>query len=127
MHTRGIAVITSVVLIGGLAAPAVAGSSGSRADTQVTIMVSDGEFSGYVDSPRPRECAKNRKIVLFKQVGRTQDPSADKRVASDTASKNGDRFMWSTGNTGLSGKFYARAGRTPSCQPDTSKTIRSDR
>lgn len=127
MYARGIAIVSSVVLLGGVAAPATGGTSGSRADTRVTISVTNGEFSGYVYSPRPRKCSKDRKIVLFKQAGRDQNPSTDARVASDTASKSGDRFVWSTGNTGLSGKFYARAGRTPSCKPDTSKTIRSDR
>lgn len=127
MNTRSIAIISTVVLAGGLAAPAVASTAGSRADTRVTIQVNNGDFSGYVHSSRPRKCSKDRKIVLFKQVGQNQNPSNDEKVASDTASKNGDRFEWNTGNTGLSGKFYARAGRTPDCKPDTSPTIRSDR
>lgn len=127
MHTRSLAIASSVVLLGGLAAPAIAAGGDSRADTRVTIQVNNGDFSGYVISPRPRDCSKDRKIVLFKQVGQNQNPSNDEKVASDTASKNGDRFMWSTGNTGLSGKFYARAGRTADCKSDTSETIRSDR
>ena len=34
---------------------------------------------------------------------------------------------WSTGNTGISGRFYAKVKRTPYCRPDTSPTIRAVR
>jgi hypothetical protein len=119
---RTIAVASSLAL--GLAFPvaAVAGG-GTKIKTAVTIQVQGRDFSGYVNSPRPRKCAKDRKVILYKQTGRNQNPSRDKRVATDTASKNGDRFMWSTGNTGISGKFYARVKATSDCKGDTSKTL----
>lgn len=131
MRTQTIAIAAAVVLAAGLAAPALAGDTSTRAasriDTAVTIHTENGDFWGQVKSPRPRICAKNRKVVLFKQEGASQNPKNDQRVASDTASKNGDRFEWNTGNTGLSGKFYARVARTDQCKGDTSKTVRSDR
>lgn len=113
-----LAVATALVMTG-------TAGAGTRAATTVTIKTQNGDFWGYVDSPRPLKCAEERKIVLFKQVGAEQDPSVDQKVASDTASLNGDRYMWSTGNTGLSGKFYARAGRTLNCKADNSPTVRS--
>jgi len=56
-----------------------------------------------------------------------EGPRVDERIADDTASLNGDRYEWNTGNTGEFGKFYARAGKTDDCKGDTSKTIRSVR
>lgn len=49
----------------------------------------------------------------------------DKRVGMDTASRSGDIYVWNTGNTGLYGKFYAWAGRTPNCKAAASPTIKN--
>jgi hypothetical protein len=77
-----------------------------------------------VKSPRLHRCADNRTIKLYKQRGRNQNPSREEVVASDTSELQGDHGVWSTGNTGLSsGKFYARAGRTPDCKADASRTV----
>lgn len=132
MRTQTIATAAALVLAGGLGAPGFANEAastrgGSLIDTTVTLRIENGDFSGQVKSPRPRVCAAGRKVVVFKQVGRNQNPSNDRRVASDTASRNGDRYEWNTGNTGLSGKFYARVARTDECKGDTSETKRSDR
>lgn len=119
-----VAVVFGAVSIAGTVS---AGAGTERAETTVTIRTDNGDFSGFVNSPRPLKCAEGRKVVLFKQVGPEQDPRVDQRIASDTASLNGDRYEWSTGNTGKFGKFYARAGKTDDCKGDTSKTIRSVR
>ena len=119
-----VAVVFGAVSVAGTVS---AGAGTERAETTVTIRTENGDFWGYVTSPRPRRCAEGRKIVLFKQVGAEQDPRVDERIASDTASLNGDRYEWNTGNTGRFGKFYARAGKTEDCKGDTSKTIRSVR
>jgi hypothetical protein len=101
-------------------------SAGNLADTTVTIKTQNGDFWGYVSSTRPSRCADGRKIVLYKQRGRHQNPSSDDKVGSDTASLSGNRYMWSTGNTGLRrGKFYARAGQTSQCKADSSPTVRA--
>ncbi|MEX1262777.1 MAG: hypothetical protein WEE66_02385 [Actinomycetota bacterium] len=102
-------------------------NAGTRADTTVTIRTENGDFWGFVNSPRPLRCAEGRKVVLFKQTGPEQDPRVDERIASDTASLNGDRYQWNTGNTGMFGRFYARVGKTEFCKGDTSKTVRSVR
>jgi hypothetical protein len=121
-----IAIVAGVVGAVSIAGIATAGA-GDRAETTVTIRTDNGDFWGYVSSPRPRRCAEDRKVVLFKQAGAEQDPSVDERIASDTASLNGDRYEWNTGNTGQFGKFYARVGKTEDCKGDTSNTIRSRR
>jgi len=119
-----VAVVFGAVSIAGTV---TAGAGTVRAETTVTIRTENGDFWGFVSSPRPLKCAEGRKIVLFKQVGAEQDPRVDQRIADDTASLNGDRYEWSTGNTGKFGKFYARAGKTDDCKGDTSKTVRSVR
>ena len=100
-------------------------SAGTAAVTTLTIKAQSGDFSGYIDSPRPLKCAKGRKVVLYKQKGAEQNLSVDKKVASDTADLSGDRYAWSTGNTGLSGKFYAHVNRTPDCKPASSRTVKT--
>jgi hypothetical protein len=118
----GIAVLA---LCGGLAAGSIV-PAGARAPakTKVTIIPESGGFFGYVYSPKPGRCANGRVVRLYKQRGRQQKPSVDPKIGSDTAQANGDRFMWSTGNTGFQpGKFYARAGKVPGCRPDSSKSI----
>lgn len=98
-------------------------NAGIRADTTVTIKVQGRDFSGTVDSSRPLKCAKDRKVILYKQVGTVQDPSADKKIASDHASLSGGAYRWNTGNTGIRGRFYARAPGTPECKADSSPTV----
>ncbi|HEY6565950.1 MAG TPA: hypothetical protein VI341_00400 [Actinomycetota bacterium] len=106
-----------------IAGPAVAG--GSHAPTTVTIKAENGDLSGRVKSTRPMVCAQGRKVIVYKQVGSQQDPSVDERVGTDTAGLNGDRYEWSTGNSGTFGKVYALVRRTPDCKADRSDTIRS--
>ena len=117
----GIAVLA---LCGGLAGSIVSAGARSPAKTKVTIIPESGGFFGYVYSPKPGRCANNRVVRLYKQRGSKQKPSVDTKIGSDIAQANGNRYMWSTGNTGFRpGKFYARAGKIPGCKPDSSKSI----
>jgi hypothetical protein len=122
-----LSLVAAAALVAGLAAPGPAAAvAGRRAETTVTIQTQNGEFWGYLYSPRPRRCANGRTVVLYKQVGTVQDPSVDKRMASDVSSLSGTRYKWSTGTTGLRhGRYYARVKRTPYCQGDTSDTVRA--
>lgn len=104
----------------GVAAPAAAAPS---ARTTVTIRAQGVDLSGYVSSTNARRCANERAITVYRQKGRRQSPRSDTRVASDNASPNGRRYQWSTGNTGLSGRFYARARAIRGCRADSSPTI----
>ncbi len=105
---------------------AVAGTAiaGGKADTQVKIKAQSDGFFGYVKSSDPNHCANNRKVVVYKQKGDAPDRQADQKIGSDLAQPNGDKYMWSTGNTGKPhGDYYAFAKSTPKCKADYSKTI----
>ena len=79
------------------------------ADTGVTIKGPNGDFHGKVLSERAK-CQFDRKVVVYKQKGKKQDPSADKKIGSDTSEKQGNKGVWSIGNSGFKkGKFYAVA------------------
>ncbi len=108
-------------LIGGATAAAPA-----KAKTTVTIKAEGTDLSGLVKSPRPRLCAKDRLVIVFKQRG-ARGGGDDERFAMDTASKQGNLYKWSTGQTGTEGRFYARVRATDDCKADTSPTIRATR
>ncbi len=125
MRPKLFGTVVAAAVCGALALTGVAGAgAGDRAKTRVTINEQNGDFSGKVWSPKPRKCADNRKVKLYRQRGAEQNPDREEVVASDTSELQGDYGVWSTGNTGLSsGKFYARAGRTSDCKPDASRTV----
>lgn len=123
MISKLLRITICLAVVGGVFLTGVS-SAGTRAETTVSIRAQGTDLSGFVDSPRPRRCADGRTIVLYKQLGTEQDPRNDDRIASDTAELVGDRYQWSTGNTGVYGRFYARARPTPDCRPDNSRTIR---
>ncbi len=103
-----------------LAAPAWAGP----AKTTLTIKAQGLDLSGTVQSSKG-SCLGDRNIKLYKQKGREQRPGADTLIATDTSERQGNRGEWSTGNTGMRGKFYVRTGKVPGCSGATSKTIRA--
>jgi hypothetical protein len=84
------------------------------------------DLSGTVSSPHPKKCAKGRTVAVIKQKG-ARGGGDDVKIGSDTAEKSGGVYRWSTGNTGLEGKFYAKVKAIPGCHGDTSKTIRAVR
>ena len=106
----------------------LAGTAIARAPAETTVTFKgSGDCWGVVKSSRPLRCAKDRKVVVYKQLGSVQRPGTDEKVGSDTASLNGTRYEWSTGQPGVYGKLYARAGRTPVCLADSSPTVRVSR
>jgi hypothetical protein len=105
---------------------ALAGTAMARAaaDTGVTIKGDNGDFHGKVLSERGA-CEVGRKVVVYKQKGSKQDPSTDKKIASDISERHGDHGDWSVGNTGFKhGKFYAKAKKVAGCATGYSKTIK---
>jgi hypothetical protein len=117
--------IVAALTIGAVSvAGTVTAGAGQKADTIVTIKAEGTDLSGAVKSRRPKKCAKDRKVTVFRQKGASQSPAVDEKIASDTASLNGDRYEWNTGNTGMTGRFYARVGPTAICKKDTSRTIK---
>ena len=119
--------ITSVLVLTGALATAGVATARAVADTTVTIRAEGSDYSGTVRSDRPARCADGRRIVVYKQKGDVQSPRTDDKIGMDTAELQGDRYVWSTGNSGIYGKIYARAGRTEFCKADSSPTIRSVR
>ncbi len=104
-----------------LAGPA---SAAGAAKTTLTIRAQGLDLSGTVQSSRG-SCLGDRNIKLYKQKGREQRPKTDPVIATDTSERQGDHGEWSTGNTGMRGKFYVRTGKVPGCTAATSKTIRA--
>ena len=118
-------IATAAIAVSGVLATAAAGAS--LTPTKVTIHAqSGGDFYGYVKSSDPVHCSNGRKVILYRMLGDSPDPRNDRKIASDTASANGDKYMWSTGNTGEQhGKFYARVKRTEFCSADLSPVVKA--
>ncbi|HEV2745483.1 MAG TPA: hypothetical protein VGV91_20185 [Rubrobacter sp.] len=110
-----------VLALMALAGPA---SAAGPAKTTLTIKAQGLDLSGTVQSSRG-SCLGDRNIKLYKQKGKEQRPGSDTLVATDTSERQGDHGEWSTGNTGMRGKFYVRTGKVPGCTAATSKTIRA--
>ena len=104
-----------------LAGPA---SAAGPAKTTLTIRAQGTDLSGTVQSRRG-SCLGDRNIRLYRQKGKEQRPGSDTLVATDTSERQGDHGEWSTGNTGMRGKFYVRTGKVPGCTGAASKTIRA--
>jgi len=104
-----------------LAAPALAAGP---AKTTLTIRAQGLDLSGTVQSSR-LSCLGDRNIKLYKQRGKEQNPRTDQLIGTDTSERQGDHGKWSTGNTGMRGKFYVRTGKVPGCTGAASKTIRA--
>lgn len=124
MRAKLLPIVVCLAVLGAMSFSGMA-SAGTAAETTLTIKTKNGDFWGTIDSSRPKKCARERNVLLYKQKGKDQDPSVDKRVASDTAGLSGDRYEWSTGNTGLSGKFYVHVRRTPDCKAASSRTVKA--
>ena len=109
-----------MLLCGAVAMASTAGARG-KASTTVTIKFNGDGFQGKVKSSKAK-CVKNRTVVVYKQKGSSQNPSADQKLFKDTTDKEGS---WDTGNSGQAhGKFYAVAKATTDCKKGFSKTIK---
>ncbi len=97
----------------------------TKARTTLTIRAEGVDRSGKVKSPK-LSCLGGRTVKVYKQKGTEQSPSTDPVVASDISERVGDVGVWSTGNTGKEGKFYASVKKTTSCTAARSKTVRSE-
>jgi hypothetical protein len=122
--------LTVVLALGACAALAFASTAvaGGGAETKVKIEAESGGFFGYVKSTNTQKCANGRKVTLYEQTGNHQNPKADTKIGSDIAQANGNKYMWSTGNTGShKGNFYAKAGKISGCAAGFSKTIKAQK
>lgn len=115
----------STLVAGTMTAGVAAGAAGA-APTTVTIKAEGVDLSGTVSSPKPKKCAKGRTVNLIKQIG-TRGGGDDQKIGSDTAELQGSKYVWDTGNTGISGRFYAKVKAIPGCKGGTSKTVKAVR
>lgn len=115
LSVAALAVVLPAGLLSGIAAEAAA----PAASVTVTIKAEGTDMSGTVSSTKPLKCAANRTVKVFKLVN--GEPHL---WASDTTSKQGSKYVWSTGNTGTEGRFYAKVGAKPGCKMDVSPTIK---
>ena len=115
------AAVLAVALPTGMAVGVAAGASASapRATVTVTLTAQGTDMSGTVASNKPLKCAANRTVKLYKLID--GEPHL---WASDTTEKQGGKYVWSTGNTGTPGRYYAKVGAKPGCRGDVSPTIR---
>jgi hypothetical protein len=115
--------LIAAVTAGALVMASMAGAR-AAADTGVTIKGPNGDFQGKVLSPR-KKCLGDRKVVVYKQSGKKQDPSSDQKIGSDISERHGDHGDWSIGNSGFKkGKFYAKAKKSEGCAAGFSETIK---
>ena len=113
---------SSIVVLAVAALSAVvpsAHAAPTKASVTVTITAEGTDMSGVVKSSRPAQCAAERTVKVFKLVD-----GVPHLWASDTTDLQDGRYVWSTGNTGTPGRFYAKLGATAACKGDVSPTIR---
>jgi hypothetical protein len=104
---------------------AASASAAPLSPTKVLIEAESGGFYGYLKSPNIN-CKEERTVILFKQLGAKPRPATDEQAGMDTAGANGSRYEWNMGNPGLrTGRYYARAVRTPECRAANSVTLRA--
>lgn len=89
------------------------------ADVSVTIRADGVDLSGRVTSTRPLRCAANRTVNVYKLID-----GMPHLWSSDTTQLQRGSYVWSIGNTGQAGRFYASIAGTGSCRADRSATIR---
>jgi hypothetical protein len=121
---RVAAVVLATGAATGLATAASAAASAPVAKSTVTIKAEGLDLSGTVRSPKAA-CEGDRKVVVFKVVG-TRGGGDDIRFASDTTEVQNGVGVWSTGNTGTKGRFYAKVRKTGACAADASPTVKAN-
>jgi len=123
-YMTALAVLVTLAALTALTMVAVAGNAeaATKARTTLTIQAEGVDLSGKVKSSRLR-CLGNRTVKVYKQMGTVQSPQTDPVIASDISERQGDIGLWSVGNTGREGKFYARTRGTLECTGATSTTI----
>lgn len=113
----------ALVALAGTGAFAGAGTTAqaaqaARAPVTVTIAAQGTDIHGTVTSTRPRLCAANRSVRVYRLIA--GEPHL---WSTDTTQRIGTRYVWSIGNTGTAGRFYAVVGPKTGCRGDVSPTI----
>ena len=122
-------VFVTLALAGACAMLALPSIAAGAARSGVTIHSLPGvAFKGYVFSPKPRQCARNRTVRVFRQKGKKQNRKRDIKVAKTTSAftfRRRQRYKWETASRQFRpGDYYAQVRATAACRADSSKTIR---
>jgi hypothetical protein len=121
MKTRPLVLLTLVVALAAALAPAAA--SAAPAKGKITIDTWSKGLFGFVEGAKPNSCSAGRTVAVYKQVGLTQSPSADRKIGtSRAASTSSGGYQWSLRRAG-NGTFYARAEAVPGCAALKSATV----
>ena len=123
--TRTLAAAVGLATAAAVLVSAPSSQAAPRANNVVTIKAEGTDLSGTVKSKR-RACKNERKVFLVKQKG-AKGGSNDKVIATDITELDDGVGEWSTGNTGIEGRFYAKIKRTPLCKAAVSPTVRATR
>lgn len=126
-RTRQVAALALALGAAGglLATTSTTAQAAPRAASTVTIKAQGTDLSGVVRSGS-RACKANREVRVYKVVG-TVGGGDDDYFAIDTTELRNGVGVWSTGNTGTPGRFYARVARTARCAADISPVVRAVR
>jgi hypothetical protein len=108
----------ATLVTGALTGLAATAEAAPKAPVTVTIKAQGTDMSGEVKSSKPGLCANNRTVKVFIVLEDGPD-----LFASDTTGKQGNKYVWSTGNTGTEGQFFAKVNAKPGCKADVSPTI----
>jgi hypothetical protein len=122
-------VFVTLALTGACAVLALPSIAAGAARSGVTIHSLPGvAFKGYVFSPKPRQCARNRTVRVFRQKGKKQNRKRDIKVAKTTSAftfRRRQRYKWETASRQFRpGDYYAQVRATAACRADSSKTVR---
>jgi hypothetical protein len=123
-YLTALAVLVTLAALSALTMAVAPGNAdaATKAKTTLTIKAEGVDLSGTVQSSK-LSCLGQRNVKVYKQIATEQSPKTDPVIASDTSERQGNIGVWSTGNTGKAGKFYARTVSTLECTGATSKTI----
>ena len=103
-----------------------AGAAGTDRDaaakTKLTIESWPEGLFGILSSGQAGKCARDRRVVIFNQSGRRQNPAQDDRVGTVRSKRLHGFSRWSLKDPGP-GRFYAKARATSGCKPAVSRTI----
>jgi hypothetical protein len=127
-RTKVLTVFALAGACGVLAVPSTAATTPSG----VTIHHKGHHFIfGYVFSAKPRQCAKARRVRVFRQTGKEQNRPQDRAVGEEPTKKmNSGKYRWTYRHSGpslIGHSYYAVITKGHGCKGDASRTVRIKR
>lgn len=122
MRAQRVLMAIGAVACSALVIASVAWAAGAK--TTITIVGPDHVY-GTIHSTKA-SCLGGRKVVVYMQIGSTQQPSVDQKMNTTTSERQGNHGAWDMGNPGfpMHKKYYAVAKRKTGCKAGFSKTVK---